>query len=166
MASAAAVATDISKSPIPEREVNQELNSVGGITRADTFRSPDSESDDDGVTPRVRRNVSKNGVNPQITGDEDDDAALFGSGSDDDLTAQQGTVDDDELDSGEETRHVGRRDEEEAATAGDAGGLEEEESLELDLGRGPIPEPSDGEVSMSKGRCVYLTDHKLCSCTS
>lgn len=159
MASAAAVAADIARSPVPEQEVNDELDTVGGITQADHFRSKDSESDENedialpgrrrqlanGIASHVREAGGEEEEEEEEDDDDEDDAALFGSGSEGDASPTQRRLDDEDLDSGDDEDRDDRRMEDEEA--------QEEQAtkvmfsgMDLDIGRAPIPEPSDGEV--------------------
>lgn len=163
MASAAAVATDISKSPIPDQEVDETLNTVGGITRADHFRSQESasEEEDDDITRPTRRKLQTNGVNPDAPNDEedlgdDDDADLFGSGSEAGEPQRERGLDDEDLDSGDDEDRDDRRLDDSQAQGDHA--VQEVQGMDIDLGRAPIPEPSDGEVCTPCAPCCGLSN--------
>jgi len=92
MASAAAVATDIARSPLPDHEVNEELGTVATVIGA-TDDVPngaidDDDEDDVAVKPKRKGVASKaNGVDGdgdvEMGEDQDEEAAmdkdLFGS---------------------------------------------------------------------------------------
>ncbi|KAL1306867.1 hypothetical protein AAFC00_005517 [Neodothiora populina] len=169
MASAAAVAADQALSPDPTN-----IAEPDGITTAilpsdekvpdDLNQDDDDDDDDEDIVVRSRpRGPQMNGApeEEEELGDEDD---LFGDEDEDeaDAPAQQRTLDDADLDSGDdEGRHdrVGdgeeeMRDEEE----------EEERTLavmEAGLGRQPLPEPSDGEMYLTKVPRFLSIDPKV-----
>lgn len=100
MASAAAVATDISKSPLPYLEQDDELGTTGTITSVndpvpstlDDGPAADDDDEEDDIQPSTRRRHVSPGANDKSLQDDDDDEAqvnqemddeLFGDGSED-----------------------------------------------------------------------------------
>ena len=92
MASAAAVATDISQSPLPYQDQDDELGVTGTITsKDDTIPLPrlnnDEEDDEDDILPTTRRRHVSPRVNDNLQDSEDAQVAremddeLFGEGS-------------------------------------------------------------------------------------
>lgn len=88
MASAAAVAVDIERSPLPDHEQNDELGTTGTITSRDNAAAAIAELDNDIAVPTARPRTNgqlQNGPNgkgdEQTAEDEAIDQDLFGSGS-------------------------------------------------------------------------------------
>ena len=154
MASAAAVATDISKSPMPDHEQNDELGTTGTITSADKGPSTlpfnhaghdddddDEDDEDDDIRPNPgRKRATSPGIFGGQDGEDDGDdgeGGLFGSEEEDD------DHDHEENRNASSMRHLDNED----LQSGDEQLQQEEFSfLDVDLVRHPIPEPTDGEV--------------------
>lgn len=91
MASAAAVATDISQSPLPYQEKDDELGVTGTITSTDDpvplpTLNNDEDDDEDDIQPSTRRRHVSSRANDNSQSDEDAQVAremddeLFGEG--------------------------------------------------------------------------------------
>lgn len=170
MASAAAVAADVSKEDLPFKEIDEERNLIGSITSAKGhFRSAESasepEDDDEDISSRARRRSKPNGTtsaksqSPALNSDqkqaqEDEEAMdedLFGDDDDDEAQApkKKRQLQDDELDSGDDEDRDDRMVEDEEAQQATAE-TQEFTAQDFDLGRHPIPQPSDGELYLLK----------------
>lgn len=133
MASAAAVAADVARSPLGV-EADQENGIVSAVTANDDDHTGLTDDEDD-VTRHARTR------RPQAA-EEDDDGDLFGEEESPHATRH---LDDEELDSGDDLD----RDDRVGDDVGEEVEMVAQELVvqDVEMPRLPMPDPSDGEVS-------------------
>ncbi|KAI9655334.1 MAG: hypothetical protein M1821_005481 [Bathelium mastoideum] len=148
MASAAAVAAN-NEAPSLPNQFDEDAPVSGGIVSADN----DEEDEEDAVrTSRKRtdadhQDLFDDDADQMPAGEDEED--LFGEDEAEDEPKRRRQLDDEELDSGDDLDRNDRQ-----AIEDDDDGAEDEEKnfkyMNVDIGRHPLPEPSDGEIYMLK----------------